>query len=59
MTLQTNTELYNVKDQPAPARLLLFFFFGRSLVEQELIAFLQVVLGLATANELADQIHLI
>ena len=31
MTLQTNTELYHVKDQPAPARLLLFFSFLEGL----------------------------
>lgn len=36
-----------------------FFFFGRSLVELEVIAFLQVLLGLTTAIELADKIHLI
>lgn len=58
MTLQTKTELYHVKDQPAPARLLLlFFFFGRSLVELKLIASLQVLLGLTSAIELADKIH--
>lgn len=34
-----------------------FFFFGRSLVELKLIAFLQVLLGLTSAIELADKIH--